>query len=151
EKIVGHGLASDVLDPQNLAEASDVIITVTPSREPILQAGWIKPGTHIAAMGTDTVGKQELDPHIVAAATLFGDVAAQAVQLGECQHAYKAGLIGEEDITTLGKVINGTDEGRTSEAEVTLFDSTGMALQDLSACILALQAAQEAGKAILLD
>lgn len=150
EKVTHLGLTADICEPEILANASDVIITVTPSREPILHADWINPGTHIAAMGTDTVGKQELEAGLVAAATLFGDVPAQAVQLGECQHAFKAGLIGEDDICTLGKVIDGSDQGRANESEITLFDSTGMALQDLAACTVALTAAKDAGVAIAL-
>ena len=102
-------------------------------------------------MGTDKVGKQELEASIVAKARAFWDVPARAVYLGECQHAYKAGLLSENDITTLGKVIYGEAAGRSSDVEITVFDSTGMALQDLAACDVALRAAETAGRALTLD
>ena len=146
-----NGCDVHVSTPEALARACDVIITITPSRDAILEIDWIQPGTHIAAMGTDTVGKQELDPSIMAWATLFGDEASEAVHLGECQHAYKSGLISEDDITTLGHVIGGTDAGRSNDDEVTVFDSTGMALQDFAACDLALCYAQNENRAIQLD
>ncbi|MEM6650495.1 MAG: ornithine cyclodeaminase family protein [Pseudomonadota bacterium] len=145
------GLEATSASPEELANASDVIITVTPSREPILQDAWIKPGTHLACMGADTIGKQEVEAKLVGRADLFGDVAEQAITLGECQHAYKEGLIQESDITTIGAVINASHAGRTDEDTITLFDSTGIALQDLSSAKLAVDAAIEAGKIVELD
>ncbi|MEM6414239.1 MAG: ornithine cyclodeaminase family protein [Pseudomonadota bacterium] len=145
------GLTSAVAQPEELARASDVIITVTPSRKPIVMADWIKPGTHLACMGADTVGKQEVEAALVAKANLFGDVAEQAVTLGESQHAYKAGLIEKEHITTLGAVINQSNPGRSDANEITIFDSTGMALQDLAAGRLAVKRALEDGRIIDLE
>lgn len=137
--------------PQAVAEAAEIIITVTPSQKPILQKGWIRPGTHISAMGADTKGKQEVDPALVAAARLFVDEAAQAISIGECQHAFAQGLIGTADLTALGAVLEGRAEGRRSEAEITLFDGTGVALQDLVVADLAMRRAIEQGRGVVVD
>lgn len=136
-----------VAPAQRAVQECDVLITVTPSREPIVRSGWVAPGTHIACMGADTVGKQELETALVAQASLYGDVAEQAVALGECQHAAAAGLIDASAIVTLGAVLSGAHPGRRSDRDVTLFDSTGMGLQDLAAARLALESARAAGLA----
>ena len=145
------GVETSVTSAEDLARASDVIITITPARAPVLMGEWVKPGTHIAAMGSDTVGKQELTVDLVSSAALFGDVAEQAISLGECQHAFAAGNIKSEDITCMGDVLLGQHDGRKSEEEITVFDSTGMALQDLASCELALQLALEREVALELD
>jgi ornithine cyclodeaminase len=137
--------------PQAVAEAAEILITVTPSQKPILFKGWVHPGTHISAMGADTKGKQELDPSLVAAARLFVDEAAQAISIGECQHAFAQGLIGAADLTALGAVLEGRAEGRRSEAEITLFDGTGVALQDLVVADLAMRRAIEQGRGVVVD
>jgi ornithine cyclodeaminase len=137
--------------PQAVAEAAEIIITVTPSQKPILLKDWIRPGTHISAMGADTKGKQELDPALVAAARLFVDEAAQAISIGECQHAYAQGMIGAADLTALGEVLGGRAEGRRSETEITLFDGTGVALQDLVVADLAMRRAMETGRGVVVD
>lgn len=137
--------------PRAVAEAAEIIITVTPSQKPILHKDWIRPGTHISAMGADTKGKQELDPALVAAARLFVDEAAQAISIGECQHAFAQGLIDMADLTALGAVLEGRAEGRRSEAEITLFDGTGVALQDLVVADLAMRRAMEQGRGLVVD
>jgi ornithine cyclodeaminase len=137
--------------PQSVAEAAEIIITVTPSQKPILLKDWIRPGTHISAMGADTKGKQELDPALVAAARLFVDEAAQAISIGECQHAYAQGMIGAADLTALGEVLGGRAEGRRSATEITLFDGTGVALQDLVVADLAMRRAMETGRGVVVD
>ncbi|RMB04966.1 ornithine cyclodeaminase family protein [Eilatimonas milleporae] len=144
------GVSAATGDPRYVVAEADVLITVTPSRQAIVKEAWVRPGTHIAAMGADTVGKQELEAGILASATLFGDVAGQAVRLGESQHAFGQGLIGEETVRCLGDVISKRHPGRTDDKEITVFDSTGMALQDLSSCMVALKAAVDAGQAIEL-
>jgi alanine dehydrogenase len=126
------GLAFEAVTREELGAQADVIITITSAFEPLLMADWIKPGTHIACMGTDTVGKQEVDPALLAKAVVFTDEIAQSVSLGEAQHAIKAGLISEGDITPIGKVLNGDHPGRTSADQITLFDGTGVGLQDLA-------------------
>jgi alanine dehydrogenase len=164
EKVIGWNLHPEMLP--NLAEVAeearlpfeaielsgmreaDVIITITSSFAPILMADHVSPGTHIACMGTDTKGKQELDPTLLAKALVFTDEVAQAVSIGEAQHAMTAGLIRESEITQLGAVINGSHPGRTSSDEITLFDGTGVGLQDLAVAAAVVTLAQKNGIAI---
>lgn len=141
------GVPFEAATQEELGAQADVIITITSAFEPLLMKDWIKPGTHIACMGTDTVGKQEIDPAIAAAATVFTDEIAQSVLLGEFQHAVKAGLISEGDITPIGKVINGDHPGRSSDEEITVFDGTGVGLQDLAVAAAAAREASANGKA----
>ncbi|HTJ57884.1 MAG TPA: ornithine cyclodeaminase family protein [Devosiaceae bacterium] len=129
--------------PEQVARAADVLITVTPSQKAMVEKNWVRPGTHINAMGADTKGKQELDPALVASAAIFVDEAAQAITIGECQHAFASGLITAEDIRgSIGAVIAGLSDGRRSDAEITLFDGTGVSLQDLVVAHLAVAAAE---------
>jgi ornithine cyclodeaminase len=102
-------------------------------------------------MGTDTRGKQEVDALIVGAATVFTDEVSQAVSIGEAQHAVVSGLISEVDIVEIGAVINGTHPGRSSDDEVTLFDGTGVGLQDLAVASAAVELAIKTGVAVDVD
>jgi ornithine cyclodeaminase len=81
------GLPFESVERENLGAQADVIITITSAHEPLMMKNWIKPGTHIACMGTDTKGKQEVDPALVASATVFTDEIAQSITIGEPQHA----------------------------------------------------------------
>ena len=141
------GIPFESVDREELCKQADVIITITSAFEPLLMKDWIKPGTHIACMGTDTVGKQEVDPALLASATVFTDEIAQSISLGEAQHAIKSGAIKESDITTLGDVINGDHAGRSNDDEITLFDGTGVGLQDLAVASAAARLAVEKGEA----
>ena len=141
------GLPFEAVSREELGAQADVIITITSAFEPLMMRDWIKPGTHIACMGTDTKGKQEVDANLVAAATVFTDEVAQSISIGEAQHAIAQGLIGEADITPIGEVINGTHKGRTSEDQITLFDGTGVGLQDLAVASVAARVAAERGLA----
>jgi ornithine cyclodeaminase len=134
--------------PLNGMREADVIITITSSFKPILMTDHVSPGTHIACMGTDTRGKQELDPALLAKAAVFTDEIAQSVSIGEAQHAIAAGLIRESEITQLGEVINGTHAGRTSADQITLFDGTGVGLQDLAVAAAVVDLARKSGTAI---
>jgi alanine dehydrogenase len=97
-------------------------------------------------MGADTRGKQELDPQLVCAAALFVDEMAQSLTIGEFQHAYAQGLIEESSVRgSLGEVIAGTADGRRSAEEITIFDGTGVSLQDLVVADLAVRRAIEEG------
>jgi ornithine cyclodeaminase len=141
------GLPFEAVSQQDLAAQADVIITITSAFEPLLMHDWIKPGTHIACMGTDTKGKQEVDPALVAGARVFTDEVAQSVALGETQHAVAQGLIDQDAITPIGQVINGDHPGRQSDEEITLFDGTGVGLQDLAVAATAADLAARQGKA----
>lgn len=137
------GLAFEAVTRRALAAQADVIITVTSACEPLIMADWVKQGAHIACMGTDTKGKQEVDPAILKRATIFSDEIAQSVTIGEAQHALGSGLVREDELTAIGEVINGRHPGRRDDDEITLFDATGVGLQDLAVASLALRLAQE--------
>ena len=141
------GVAFEAVEREQLCAEADVIITITSAFEPLLMKEWIKPGTHIACMGTDTKGKQEVDAALIASATVFTDEVAQSITIGEAQHAIKSGAIKESDIMTLGDVINGEHPGRSSDDEITIFDGTGVGLQDLAIASVAAKLAVEKGEA----
>jgi len=145
------GLPFESVDLGRLGDEADVIISITSSFDPILQASQVSPGTHIACMGTDTKGKQEVGADLVAKATVFTDEVAQSISIGECQHAIAAGLITDSDINEIGGVINATHPGRGSKSEITLFDGTGVGLQDLAVAGKAVDLAIAKGVAIDVD
>ncbi len=145
------GLPFERVELDQLGAEADVIITITSSFDPILLDAHIRPGTHLACMGTDTVGKQEVEAAILSRATVFTDEVAQSITLGEAQHAVKAGLISEGDVNQIGAVINGDHPGRTSAEEITLFDGTGVGLQDLAVAAAAVEIATEQGIALQVD
>ncbi|MDU8927078.1 ornithine cyclodeaminase family protein [Alisedimentitalea sp. MJ-SS2] len=145
------GLPFEAVDLDELGAQADVVITITSSFEPILKSHQIKPGTHIACMGTDTKGKQEVEAELVARATAFTDEIAQSTSIGECQHAVAGNLIGASDIVELGAVINKDHPGRSSQDEVTLFDGTGVGLQDLAVAGAVVELARAAGTAVETD
>ncbi|ABG32413.1 ornithine cyclodeaminase family protein [Roseobacter denitrificans] len=141
------GLAFEAVTQEELGAQADVIITITSAFEPLLMKDWIKPGTHIACMGTDTKGKQEVDPELLVSATVFADEIAQSVTIGEAQHAVASGRLSDAEITPIGAVINGTHAGRSSDQQITLFDGTGVGLQDLAVASVAAREAESRGKA----
>lgn len=102
-------------------------------------------------MGTDTVGKQEVEPALLARASVFTDEVAQSIQLGEAQHAVAAGLLAADEIVPLGAVLNGAHPGRRNAEEVTLFDGTGVGLQDLAVAARAVEKAVERNLALQID
>lgn len=138
------GLPFEAVGLERMVEA-DAIITITSSPAASLMAAHVAPGTHLACMGTDTKGKQEVEPALVAKARLFTDEVAQSVSIGEAQHAVAAGLVAEGDITPLGNVLTGVHPGRGSADEITLFDGTGVGLQDLAVAAVAVARAIERG------
>jgi alanine dehydrogenase len=131
--------------------AADVIITITSAFAPSLMAAHVSPGTHLACMGTDTVGKQEVEAALVAGATVFTDELAQSVSIGEAQHAVQAGLLSGSKITPIGAVINGAHAGRSAADQITLFDGTGVGLQDLAVAAAIVELAVECGIATKVD
>ena len=140
-----NDLPFELLEREQLAGEADVIITITSAHESLIMKDWVKPGAHIACMGTDTKGKQEVDPALVAKASLYTDEIAQSVTIGETQHAVASGLISADDINTIGDVINGVHPGRSNATEITLFDGTGVGLQDLAVASAAARLAIEQG------
>jgi len=112
---------------EEVVKESQVIITITSCFEPLFPSQWVNGGTHIAAMGTDTKGKQELDPALSLRAERFTDEIAQSRTIGEFQHVPV-----DAPIVTIGSVIEGTASGRTNDDQITVFDGTGVGLQDLA-------------------
>jgi alanine dehydrogenase len=116
----------------------DVIVTATPSRKPLVFAKWISKGTHINCIGADAPGKQELDPSILLKAKIVIDDWEQGVHGGEINVPFAEGLISKEDVWgDICEVVAGLKAGRTSEEEITLFSSTGLAIQDTAAANIA--------------
>lgn len=112
-------------------EKADILITTTRGKGDLVQADWVKPGTHIVAIGTDARGKQELDPELFRNAKIVVDSVPQCTQKGETFHPLAANIIKAGDIhAEIGEILLGTRPGRTSDEEITIFDSTGMAIQD---------------------
>ena len=119
-------------DAEQLARSSNLIVTTTPSREPLLQAAWIQPGTHITAVGSDSPDKQELDAAILGRAdVVVADSISQCLVRGEIHRAIEGGQLTEARVVELGAVVAGTVPGRTSPEQVTVVDLTGVAVQDL--------------------
>jgi len=115
---------------------SDVCVTCTPSRRPLVFRSDVTPGAFVAAVGADSQGKQELEPALVASSMLVVDVLEQCAEIGELQHALAAGLMTRADVhAELADVLTGRRTGRTRDDEITIFDSSGTALQDVAAAI----------------
>jgi alanine dehydrogenase len=135
-----------VADPRAAARRSDLCVTCTPSRTALLGPQDVRPGSFVAAIGADAPHKQELDPALLAASRVVVDVLDQAATIGDLHHAIEQRLMTREQVhAELGAVIAGLRPGRTSPAETFIFDSTGMALQDAAAAILAYRKALRQG------
>jgi alanine dehydrogenase len=126
------------------ALAQDVVTCVTPGFEPVVHSADLRPGLHLSFLGADAAGKAEADLDVIAGASLFCDEWEQASHGGELTGAVEAGLVERLQVTPLAAVLTGAARGRASDDEVTLFDSTGLAIQDLALCH-ALLHAHEAG------
>lgn len=118
--------------PEEVCRAADVLITTTPSRVPIVRAGWLRPGMHITAVGSDSPGKQELDARCLELADLVvTDRTSQCAAFGELRHAIDAGLLGAGEIHgELGAIVAGKKPARTSDTQITIADLTGVGFQD---------------------
>ena len=111
----------------------DILVTTTPSRAPIVMDEWIPEGIHINAIGADAPGKEELDPLILKRAKVVVDDIPQASHSGEVNVPISKGLLTEKDIfCELGEVITGRKKARTNDSDITVFDSTGLAIQDVA-------------------
>ncbi len=151
EKVADEaGLPFEAVTLDGMQQA-DVIISITSAFAPSLMAQHVSAGCHIACMGTDTKGKQEVEAALIAKSTVFTDEVAQSISIGEAQHAIADGLITPDDITELGAVINGTHTGRSSDTEITIFDGTGVGLQDLAVAAKVVDLAVKRGIAIEVD
>jgi ornithine cyclodeaminase/alanine dehydrogenase-like protein (mu-crystallin family) len=123
------------------ALAADLLVTVTPGREIVLEEGALRPGQHASLMGADGPGKAEIAAEELARVRVFCDDWEQASHNGDIVHAVEAARLGKGDVTELGPVLAGMTEGRRSNEEATVFDSTGLAIQDLGIALAALEQA----------
>jgi alanine dehydrogenase len=124
----------------------DVLITTTPVRKPLVMSEWVREGTHINAIGADARGKQELDPALLKRSTVIVDDIVQASHSGEINVPFSTGIISQSDIhAEIGEVIAGIKQGRRSDDDITIFDSTGLAIQDLVTANMVYMRAVELG------
>lgn len=142
-----------VAEPARAVAGADIVVTTTPATRPILDAGWVEPGQHITAMGSDAGHKNEIDPVLVARADPYvPDRLSQTRLLGELHHAIEAGLVAAEaDFAELGAVIAGTAPGRHDARAVTLADLTGTGVQDTAIATLAYRGAVTVGVGTVLS
>lgn len=124
-RLAAKGIQAEAGSAQFGCEHADIIVTATSAKEPLFRAHWVKPGTHISAMGADRVGKQELPVELYQRAKLFCDYKSQSIAIGEFQHTISTPIV------EIGAVLTGKSTGRVLAEEITLFDSSGIAIQDL--------------------
>ena len=117
-------------------EDADIIVTATAGRQALVMDEWIKPGTHINAIGCDMEGKQELDPEIFRRAKVVNDSREECVKRGETQHAFRKGYLEENEVYgEIGEIHLGEKKGRISDEEITIFDATGMSVQEINSAL----------------
>ncbi len=152
---LGVPLGATVGSPNSLGDAvsqSDIIITATPARSPIIKSEWVKPGTHISCLGADMTGKQELESALTARGFLYVDDKTQSLDVGESEIPIKEGIMTAENILgEIGEVIGGNCPGRKGDKDITIFDSTGIALQDLACCGILLKKAEAQGVGTVVE
>jgi alanine dehydrogenase len=148
-----HGIAARAVTvAAEAVQNMDIIVTTTPSTAPVVLREWVSLGTHINAIGADAAGKQELDPVILKAAKVVVDDWAQASHSGEINVALAQGQITPEQIYgSLGEVVAGKKPGREGRDEITVFDSTGLIIQDLTLGLAVYQRARERGLGLEKD
>jgi alanine dehydrogenase len=136
-----------VTDLSRALRESDLCVTCTPSRSAFVKASDVAAGTFIAAVGADNPTKQEIDVGLIASATLVVDVLDQCAEIGELHHALAAGVMSRTQVhAELGDVVAGRKAGRTRDDEITIFDSSGTALQDVAAAVAVYEKALERGR-----
>ena len=138
--------------PLEEAAEADIVCTLTPAKEPFLKREWVRPGTHINAVGADANGKEELEPSILKDAIVVVDDMRQSTAGGEINVPLRKGLISVEDVYgTLGEIIAGNKLGRTDERSITVFDSTGLAIEDVAVASIVYRKARQRGGYLSLD
>ncbi len=140
---VAERVGADVAASRDEALAADLLVTVTPGREVVLAEGSLLPGQHASLMGADGPGKAEIATAELGRVRVFCDDWEQASHNGELVHGVEAGVLGRADVTEVGAVLAGDAEGRRDDLESTVFDSTGLAIQDLAIALAAFERADE--------
>ncbi len=140
------GIDAEIADLQKTC-VCDILVTTTPSKKPVVKAAWVREGMHINAIGADAAGKQELEIEILLKAKVVVDDVEQAVHGGEINVAISQGYMKPEDIhATLGEIVAGIKSGRENDEEITVFDSTGLAIQDIAVGKVVFENAKEGMK-----
>jgi alanine dehydrogenase len=142
---VSEEIGADVASSREEALAADLLVTVTPGHEIVLAEGALRPGQHASLMGADGPGKAEIAVEELARVHVFCDDWEQASHNGDLMHAVEAGVLGRDDVAQLGDVLIGTAEGRQTDHDITVFDSTGLAIQDLAIALAAMERAGDLG------
>jgi ornithine cyclodeaminase/alanine dehydrogenase-like protein (mu-crystallin family) len=140
---VTHGLSAQLCDSvEEAVRRADIVVTTTQSTAPLVEPDWLAPGTHVTAVGSDEPGKQELAPSVLGRADLVAvDDRSQSARFGELHHAIASGDRGEEDVVTLGELLEGVARGRESADDITVADLTGVGVQDAAIAALVLRCA----------
>ena len=147
-----HLTAQVASDLKSAVRDSDVCVTCTTAKQYFLRKEEVEPGTFVAAVGADNADKQELDPKLMASSKVVVDILEQGATIGDLHHALAAGLMTRANVhAELGEIVAGKKAGRTSNDEITIFDSTGMALQDAAAAAIVYEKAISSGKGKLID
>jgi ornithine cyclodeaminase/alanine dehydrogenase-like protein (mu-crystallin family) len=142
-RAAAEALGADIAESREQALGADLLVTVTPGHEVLLDEGSLQPGQHVSLMGADGPGKAEIAVAELARSRVFCDDWEQASHNGELAHAVATGAISRNDATHLGDVLAGTAPGRQSREDITTFDSTGLAIQDLAIALAAIEHAAE--------
>ncbi len=138
-------------DVRGCVAEGDIVVTTTPSRRPLVKLAWLKKGAHINAIGADAKGKEELDPLILKKSKVVVDHWEQAAHSGEINVPVSRGIFKRKDVhAELGEIVSGKKRGRTSPEEITVFDSTGLAVQDLAVADKVYRNALKAGQGVRL-
>jgi ornithine cyclodeaminase/alanine dehydrogenase-like protein (mu-crystallin family) len=133
-------LAANVVDA---TRASEIVVTTTPSRRALLDIGDVKPGTFIAAVGADNEHKQEISPALLRSAAVVVDDLAQCSEIGDLHHALELGVMQQRDVrASLDQIVAGRIRGRLDDEEIIIFDSTGVAIEDVAAAALVYERAE---------
>jgi ornithine cyclodeaminase/alanine dehydrogenase-like protein (mu-crystallin family) len=140
---VAERIGAEVAPGRDEALAADLLVTVTPGRQIVLEEGSLRPGQHASLMGADGPGKAEIAVEELARVRVFCDDWEQASHNGDIVHAVEAGKLTRDEVTQLGDVLLGTAEGRETDDDITVFDSTGLAIQDLAIALAAMERADE--------
>ena len=145
-------LVTAVSDLAITVRQSDICVTCTTSHKPLLGPDDVSPGTFIAAVGADNPEKQELHPALMAKSKIVADILEQCASMGDLHHAIAAGVVTRANVhAELGEIVAGIKPGRESDEEITIFDSTGMALQDVAAAAFLYEKAQRQGCGVRLN
>lgn len=136
-----------VESPEDAARGCSIIITATTSRTPVLEGKWVEPGTHINAVGSNFLSKAEIDVEAVGRASVIAvdSIEQSRLEAGDLMPAIERGVISWESVTELGRIVAGRERGRAAEADITLFKSNGIALEDISTALRVYNLARERG------